>query len=131
MSEDDKIAQLLSMFRGTVEAGVDKNLTGIDIVTDPLTNEEVMNLFACVEFQLCHILTPPKFTHANQDPNVLSIIAKNRVSNEEVVVKLNVPDAVNRLTTITGMYEAASAIHDAELELEIMQQVMGGKTENP
>lgn len=127
----DETAQLLSMFRGNVEAAVDRGLTDVEFVTDPLEDSHVAHLIACIKYQLMHILWPSKFTLANQDPNVLLIIAKNRVSEQEVVIKLNVPDAVNRLTTLTELYNEVSEYYEAEMELKMLEQIMGGKTEDP
>jgi len=131
VSQDIKMGQLIAMFKGTVEAAVARGVIGIDIVTDPLEDEEVMNLIACVQYQLHEKLQIPIFTHANQDPNILLIITKNKTTGQDVVIKLNVPDAVNRKITIMGMYEEACANQNAQIELEIMRETFPDLVQRP
>ena len=124
----ERIEFLIAMFEDTVEGAHIDILDGaiVDIATDPLTNHEVVHLLTSITFgKLCNILTPIEDemrTNWNQDPNVLIAVSKNRVSQKEILIKFNVTDASNRVTTLKDMYKELYEMKEIELEQSMMNK---------
>lgn len=133
----ERIEFLIAMFEDTVEGAHIDILDGaiVDIATDPLTDHEVAHLLTSITFgKLCNILTPIQDemrTNWNQDPNVLIAVSKSRVSQKEILIKFNVTDASNRVTTLKDMYKELYEMKEIELEQSMMNKYYHGNTDTP
>jgi hypothetical protein len=121
----DRMTVLCKVFEAYVTSMLKKNVTGMDFasMSGPLTNEEVMNLIATVNFPLwAKLLTTPnaRITHVNDHPNQLAILTRNRQTGQEVTILLNVPGAKNRIPIIRAMYDLASKNDDQAVLKETM-----------
>lgn len=132
----ERIQFLLATFRGIIEGSHSDIQDGfiIDITTDPLTDEEVTHLLISVSFScLNEILTPINSNDFRTVPNsnFLIVVSKSRASQKQVLIKFNVTDASNRVTTLKEMYDGALLIKEIEFEQSMINTHYYGNTDTP
>ena len=123
---DRRMTVLMNVFEAYVTSMLKKNVTGMDFasMSDPLTNEEVMNLLATVNFVLFQKLlttNDSSITAVNDNKNTLAILTRNRQTGQKVTITLNVPGAKDRVPIINAMYDLASKNDDQALLEETLK----------